>query len=311
MTHKKNAIGVVALIASIALLSGCSTASTPDSNDADSLPVPELTSIGTYTSDTPLPFDSYHLSTDELTRLQFEQAQYLQECAAQFSVTVEFAGDYLRPTGAKYLQWGGRLGTMPIEHASQWGYHASPDGPFSLGSGFYIKDVLNLQPDQSDPGGTVAAVLYGVESESTESSSPSLVNGTEVPKGGCFGALQDEVDTELLSLSNYTSELMNLTYNDSRVRKAMSEWSSCMKDAGYNIEHPEDAAAQAMGETVTAAEVAAATTDFTCTQSSNWSNIYYNVLAGYQEEAIGRHVSDLEAVLESEKAWLAALDRLT
>lgn len=277
------------------LLSGCGAGddwSRPELGD----PVPAFEAADS------LPFDAYQLADDELTALQQAEVKLLDECAREFGVTIDWGGDYLRPSDNSLNMWGGRLGTMSEAHAARYGYHAAPDGLWAPVSGFYLKDPSNIQPPPNDPAAILVA--YG---PSASNDQDDTANGKVVPPGGCIGKVDTALASPLTSFVKVASTLINLAMSDDRVRQATTRWSNCMKDAGHRFGSPLEAADDFTMVPVSTEETAVAVADVRCVRQSRWADLFYAILGDYQRQALEKDPDHFAKALDSQTARLAAV----
>ena len=298
-----NARLLIVATALLAVLTACSSTGSSDGWTEPAVPA----SVAEFTDSSPLPFDAYHLNDTDLERLQVATAHLLKECSARYGVATAFKGDYLRPATESTLMWGGRFGTLSLDHAARYGYHAAPGDSWAPVGGFYIKDPSNLTPDATEPAEQV--VFFGPETDSTVAP-PIDPTGEPVPAGGCMKLVQSRIDADLISDAYLTSDLINLSLEHKAVKAAITEWSDCMAAAGYEYEQIQDGSEKFSGRPVSAEEITSARDDVTCTRSSGWADTFYTVLGAYESQAIDRRPQDLEAVLSSQAKRLGSLNRL-
>jgi hypothetical protein len=298
---KGRVIGAAALLA---LLSGCTAAPS-----RDEWTTPTVSDDFTFIEGQSLPFDAFHLSEPELQRMQAKQAQLLTACAAKYGATVTFGGDYIRPTDDSRSMWGGRFGTMSAEHASTLGYHAGPDDPWAPVGGFYLPTASNVQPNQSADEALAQVVTGGAQPDGS-GPAPIDATGEPLPPGGCYAVVEAEIGAELHTELGILSDLFGLTLNDPRVKEAMADWSSCMGAAGYDFTDIQGPVEKFNLSMLSPEETEVAIADVKCTRSSNWSNLFYEILTSYQQQALAKQRGDMPEVLASEKFRLERLDSL-
>jgi hypothetical protein len=302
---ERSAGAAAALILVAALMSGCAASPTEADWSVPELPV----DVPVFSATSSLPFDSYQLPDAELQRMQEAHGQLLAECAAEYGADLEFLGDYTPPADLSFAAWGGRFGTLDASHASEFGYHASPDSAWAPVGGFYLRDPANLQP--TDVAGSVASqiIMYGPEADPTVSS-PVDAAGDEVPAGGCNQIVNHELGGEMVSIVGIEADVINLALEHPRVKSAIAAWVACMSAAGYRYDKVQQPANDYAALPLTAEEVDVATADVTCTASSRWADLYYAALTDYENQAIAHQSQQLEAVRSSQTDRLAKLDRL-
>lgn len=263
---------VVGLVAFVVLFGACSS---PD-DQTNELAVPEFDQPDRFSSDTPLPFDQYRLTDAEFAEMQGKEVAYFDDCLADAGIATDryqLSGDYVAPAEPFSLPlWGGKLGTLTLRHVQEYGYHAAAGDPITKSAGYYIKTwpirLTILSPGDHPP------------SEDQE----DAVADAYVE---CGGQLPDAVHVEPPELEELESDLVNRSYADDRVVKALENWRSCMKRFGYSFEKIDDAALQfSLATKISRKEVATATADVKCTAESRWADYFYTVLADYQRQSI-------------------------
>lgn len=297
---RSSAIGAVVLLG----LVGCSAA------QPAKLSVPSPTKSANL-SNLVLPLDAYRLSDAELARMDSEWAELMTRCAATYGAELSYASDYTRDPNDKTLLWGGDFGTLPESQASQFGYHAPPEGQFQPAAGFYIKNPDNIVL-LGEGGPLETLISYGRSSQKSDPTAsiplPSDGGGRELPTGGCMGDVKKQIGTSLVSDSDLRRDLIEAAFNDPRTQAAVAKWSSCMRESGYSFTRPMDAPASV--GFLSPGELTLAVTDVGCTRSSDWAGVFYTLLIPYQEEAIAKDPQLVQSVLDSQKKVLKRLDAL-
>ncbi len=280
-------------------LSACS--STGDSDKTHRYKQPDAQSVPTVDASIRLPFQDYQLSTPERARIQESHARLLENCMRGRGFNASIGGDYLRghqnPKYGSPLLWGGPLGTMPLEHARQFGYKTAPRGPFARGPGFYLSSLTNLFSESLTIGTDVPAdtAFYGKDS------------GRGDP--GCLSEVEDAIDSPLVDLIDLDADLGQLTREHPQLELAVKQWVTCMKQSGYTYHDVWKPSSEFFLGFVSQRQINIATADVKCTTKSGWANYYYYILADYQRQAIKKDPQLFESALEAEKARRAAIQR--
>lgn len=127
----------------------------------------------------------------------------------------------------------------------------------------------------------------------------------------CLATARAEVGTSEVMVQDlaYVEELARSAWEaaeaDSRVQRALTEWSECMADEGFAAADQPDTFAEGVmadrppsGETedpvIADAERTAATTDVACKQEVNLVGIWFAVESAYQEQLIEENSEGLE-----------------
>jgi hypothetical protein len=139
-----------------------------------------------------------------------------------------------------------------------------------------------------------------------EGSGERTVAGQQVPAEGCHGEARRKLaegttgaDDRLVP--RLDDEAGDRAERDSRVRKAVGEWSACMKRAGFDYAGPWQAhdnpefADGVSGER----EIATAVADTRCKRETTLIGTWFSVEFAYQERLVGNHAEELERVKSS------------
>jgi hypothetical protein len=122
----------------------------------------------------------------------------------------------------------------------------------------------------------------------------------------------------ILTLSN---DIANDVLKDAAVKKATQQWTACMARNGYTYQQPQNVffdQIQKMfggkrqitfGATVSdaanQAQIAAAVTDATCTESADLAGIYFAVQASYEQQIVNANQQALNSAVQQYKAAYA------
>jgi hypothetical protein len=183
--------------------------------------------------------------------------------------------------------WGG-WGYLGAAEAEQYGFLVPPGSALSaLG--------VNFQP--SDP-----AVLPQAEQTATGKCGTIVQNFVDASQNGALAGIE--------ALSN---DIDNDVAQDSAVKKATQAWSACMTRNGFSYRQPQDVFFRELhaiyggnrqvniSDPVSAAarqaQLAAAVTDATCTQSADLAGIYFAVQASYEQQLVNANQQALTAAV--------------
>ncbi|GHE09074.1 hypothetical protein [Streptomyces alanosinicus] len=225
------------------------------------------------------PIDAY-LPTAEQSRL-VERAAYVSsiKCLKRFGISQAPGPDPAT----------GETGRRDVR-SQLYGYFA-PDQAATKGY-----DAVAIPQSRAPMPDSVRRVYYGRDGAGA---ALTVFHGKDVPRGGCLKEGLDAVGGSLL-LGADTSAMPGggpkQPLNDPRVVDADHKWSACMKAHGFVYATPADAymdplwRASAMSTrssvTHSRAEVATATTDMACKQSTNFMGITVAVQSGYDKQYI-------------------------
>ncbi|GGV81169.1 hypothetical protein ABZ178_20210 [Streptomyces massasporeus] len=245
-----------------------------------------------------LPLEAYAWTDDELrTRRQGEDL-LAAACMGDYGFDLEPRPSY---RGDKALRDANRYGVSDPDKASRFGYHPDPAarGP---------------KPPKENYSSAESLVLFGPrEGESAKAEQ----NGKTIPKGGCWGKSLRDLASKGPKVhpdqEEFADQLAGFTYQesqkDSRVKKAFSAWSACMKKQGYTYSSPmaavEDKRFTKAG-TASAEEIRVATADVTCKRENNVIGVWYAVEVAYQERAVEKNEQLLNTLKERKSSILKA-----
>ena len=125
----------------------------------------------------------------------------------------------------------------------------------------------------------------------------------------------------LAGISALSNDIANDVLKDAAVKKATQQWSACMARNGYTYQQPQNVffdQIQKMfggkrqinpGDTVSTAanqaQIAAAATDASCTQSADLAGIYFAVQASYEQQIVNANQVALNSAVQQYKAAYA------
>ena len=203
----------------------------------------------------------------------------------------------LGPANLSFAQpWGawGYLGTTP---AQQYGFRA-PAGSALSTLGIDANPAAN-PADLPQAEQTAIGKCTTIGQEFTDA----------IGKGPLAG---------ILTLSN---DIANDVLKDAAVKKATQQWTACMARNGYTYQQPQNVffdQIQKMfggkrqitfGATVSdaanQAQIAAAVTDATCTESADLAGIYFAVQASYEQQIVNANQQALNSAVQQYKAAYA------
>ena len=203
----------------------------------------------------------------------------------------------LGPANLSFGQpWGawGYLGTAP---AQQYGFRA--------------------------PAGSALSTL-GIDANPAANPA-DLPQAEQTAIGKCATIGQDFTDAiskgPLAGILTLSNDIANDVLKDAAVKKATRQWTACMARNGYTYQQPQNVffdQIQKMfggkrqinpGDTVSTAanqaQIAAAVTDATCTQSADLAGIYFAVQASYEQQIVNTNQQALNSAVQQYKAAYA------
>ncbi|MFD5200647.1 hypothetical protein ACFWM7_10945 [Streptomyces sp. NPDC058375] len=258
------------------LVSGCS--SSPDSG----------VDTETFDSKAPqswvLPIQAYLPTDQEQAQLSQAKKILVSDCMKEFGFNWTPAPDLPRIGPKTLTDW--RYGIHEMALAKERGYK-----PDAKEQEVYDEAVKRGAVDGATADGPETKALNGGIDE---------VEGKKVPKDGCVGSANREIDVETLQARTALG-LANAAFleakEDSGVVKAFASWSACMKRSGYDYKQPLDASddTKFQAPEVSPEEVATATADITCRQKTDVAWIWFQAEAALQKSAIDAHAEELSA----------------
>ncbi|MET8698505.1 hypothetical protein ABZW10_06510 [Kitasatospora sp. NPDC004723] len=243
------------------------------------------------------PLQAFSATAAQIDQLTRAQDVLVDQCMQRFGFrfTPE-ASTPVADTGRNTF----RYGTANAETASRNGYNrpelAQPPRPRP-----------NLGPNEQ-------RVLHGEESLDPKSlpksqeeadrqgGSADMINGLKVPIGGCLresflklhAPKPNSIEPQYVF--NLEQQANSSSRTDSRVAAAVSAWSACMAEKGYQSTNPVSPA-QDLGLSGAAASgpeaIAAATTDVECKRKVNLVGIWSTVEAAYQQRLVEKNAETL------------------
>jgi hypothetical protein len=125
----------------------------------------------------------------------------------------------------------------------------------------------------------------------------------------------------LAGIQALSNDIADDVADDAAVKSATRAWTACMAANGYHFPQPQNVfftEFHAMyggsheitpGETVSAAanqaQIAAAVTDATCTQSADLAGLYFAVLASYEQQLVNANQQTLTTAVQQYRAAYA------
>jgi len=183
--------------------------------------------------------------------------------------------------------------------------------------------------------GTTAAQQYGFRAPAGSALNTLGINVNFVPAnpaglpqaeqtaiGKCATIGQDFTDAiskgPLAGILTLSNDIANDVLKDAAVKKATQQWTACMARNGYTYQQPQNVffdQIQKMfggkrqinpGDTVSTAanqaQIAAAVTDATCTESADLAGIYFAVQASYEQQIVNANAQALNSAVQQYKA---------
>jgi hypothetical protein len=168
------------------------------------------------------------------------------------------------------------------------------------------------------PGSAVSSLGIGVPSPNP----PELPQAEQTAAGKCGTIVQNFTNATqngaLAGIGTLSNDIANDILQDPAVKKATQAWSACVARNGYSYHQPQDVFFQELHDiyggrgpvsigasvspAVRQAQIAAAVTDATCTQSADLGGIYFAVEASYEQQLVNANQQALTAAVRRYRA---------
>ncbi|KUN99124.1 hypothetical protein [Streptomyces caeruleatus] len=308
------------LAAGTVLVTGCSSLGSTAQPDGTASPQPEpsvraVPKVPTDRLQVTRPLDKYTPDTADDTALKKAEAVVVNRCLRDLGHRQhpldENAVAEAEPNIYEFL-W--------FPEAAKNGYSLPPEGP-EKGSW----DDTATQTEKKLLSGKM--VTY---------------KGHQVPKDGCYGEAGRELTEGASPPSKFEEQGMVITrvsdasprgliesyvsvirqtlslqiQQDSRIKRVISRWSSCMKSDGYKYTSPTEAATDARWQTNTGkgpgkAETATAAADMACKKRVRYLDVVVAVESAYEQRYISRHAEQMKEFLDLRAKWRKNAERIT
>jgi hypothetical protein len=274
---------LVVCAAGLLALSACSTAPAVEQDGPPEIgAVPQLLE----SVNLRLPVQDYLPTAEQAAELAKAKLVLIKQCMRRFGT--EYTFEFVSPEGyGPRSATDRRYGITDVALARTDGYSMGARDP-----------ALQPMPPRPELGPDGQNALSG--------QGASVVNGVDVPEGGCIGEAERSLENattnerrgQLLQQQSFKESRL-----DSRVQAATKEWSSCMAEAGHHYTDPLAAAGDPrfIGG-VTAEQIAVAVTDIDCKSTTNLVGIWFTVESAYQN----RHIEQNAAAFEQARKAIAA-----
>lgn len=237
------------------------------------------------------PLDTYRITMNQYDVIRRAERRLEVECLREFGFdppgpwqSASSLPGYLGGSSA------GNYGITRMEEARKYGYKNPPG---KIADPQEERAKLGLK----DPTEEEVAISQG--------DIQGTYNGVKVPEGGCLGKARRLIGLDDFSpfadgpdslVTRLTREASTRAEEDSRVRKAFSNWSICMADKGYDYPNPwaaNDNPKWQESNTASQEEISTAVADVECRREGNLVGIWHATKVAYQEELIERNAEQL------------------
>ncbi|GAA1595301.1 hypothetical protein GCM10009731_55830 [Streptomyces globosus] len=235
----------------------------------------------------PLPLDAYGFDTSQQKVLQQAQDILTEACMHRIGFAAFKNTSTYVTAGAGARRTTSGIGLVDAEAAKKYGYRSGglPDREAGAAQKRDPSETAALFGPQDGAPAPAGAPEGGCAGEAARKLYPRSTTGAAGAPAG--NGLVDELARQAADRARA----------DSRVTAAVTEWSACMREAGFQVKTPWEL--QQMEGTrwtgpVTSEEITAATTDVSCKQRTKLSDTWTAVLAAYQTQLVEKRKQDLD-----------------
>lgn len=216
----------------------------------------------------------------------------------------------------------------PYTPTPEFSVAGRPFGPWTSEevdqTGYDLLETPMVQPNDeyTETLSTAAAeawyeALLGGQSGTTDQITVELVDGEEVETGfqdefreGCIFEAQSDVtgidpatyEAYRWTVQEWSHEAWNRTEASDVVQQAVNAWKSCMDDAGYGYEHPEEVLEEFTAPGLQEDELVVGRTDTACKDSANLHDAWYATQQENEQEIVDQHlevIAEFTRILDS------------
>jgi len=160
---------------------------------------------------------------------------------------------------------------------------------------------------------------------------PAAANPADLPQaeqtaiGKCTTIGQEFTDAvskgPLAGILTLSNDIASDVRKDAAVKKATQQWTACMARNGYTYQQPQNVffdqiqkmfggkrqinPGDTVGTAANQAQIAAAVTDATCTESADLAGIYFAVQASYEQQIVNANAQALNSAVQQYQAAYA------
>ena len=211
-------------------------------------------------------------------------AGYPNSGNAPFSISIG-------PADLAFSQPWGEWGYLGVPEAEQYGFRVPPGSALST---------------------------LGIDVQQPDTNPASLPEAEQAAIGKCATITQDFTNAvqngSLAGIQALSNDIYNDVLKDAAVKNATNTWSACMAKNGYSYRQPQTVFRQELqtmygsshqinpGEPISTAanqaQLAAAVTDASCTQSADLAGLYFAVQASYEQQLVNANQQALTAAVQ-------------
>ncbi len=195
------------------------------------------------------------------------------------------------PANLAFSQPWGEWGYLGVAEAEQYGFRVPPGS---------------------------ALIALGIDVSPPDTNPASLPQAEQAAIGKCATVTQDFTNAvqngPLAGIQALSTDIYNDVLKDAAVKNATNAWSACMAKNGYSYHQPQDvffqerqsmygnshqiSPDQPISTAANQAQLAAAVTDASCTQSADLAGIYFAVQASYEQQLVSANQQALTSAVQ-------------
>ncbi|MFD8691416.1 hypothetical protein [Streptomyces sp. NPDC059651] len=246
-----------------------------------------------------LPIEDYLPSSAEYVKITKARVQLDEQCMRDFGFT-GFEALSVPQADPRDTFTADRYGIEDAAEAAKYGYHPSPA----------LVAFAKAAPDAELPDDqelVMTGLPAGQSDAAALKAAPKSFKGVAIPAGGCIGQStrqltggSDELYPDLPQDINGQSYLK--AKEAPGVRAVFAAWSTCMAGKGFTYSDPmqaNDDPAFGSSRTATAAEIATATADVACKDSTQLVDTWFRAEADIQASLIEDRHAELAPMKET------------
>ncbi|MEU3460952.1 hypothetical protein ABZ721_13465 [Streptomyces sp. NPDC006733] len=263
------------------------------------------------------PLDDYLVPVEQRQELQKAQNVLIDQCMRRYGF--RYTAPEAPAATDVYGENGRRYGLSSPALAARYGYgdppRQTPARAPRPARGSNESLVLDGPPDldpKSLPGNQEEA-----EKARTSEKNTRVVNGVKIPVAGCTGESglrlysPDAAAVDIAFPQNLNAEANERSRQDSRVVRAIGQWSACMSGHGYRVPSPMGVpTALRLTDLSGPQAVTVANADVACKRQVNLVGVWFAVESAYQKVLIEKNAELLKTFKDQQQARMRLADSL-
>ncbi|MEU8841600.1 hypothetical protein AB0D97_21105 [Streptomyces roseus] len=249
-----------------------------------------------------LPVEAYLQSYEQSTTIEQASRKLQVDCMSDFGFSIKFPPLGVNPPPSNNsANTPRRYGITNAKEAAERGYQLKEAQGGERPQNFKLTDAET-------------AVLTGRKSRTRGAEpAPATYQGKAIPKDGCQGWAFDKIGARLdFTLPEKLSyESLNRSQESPRVQAALTAWSACMRESGYEVPHPFEAIKRAPDTVVgspSQSEINVAVADVECKKKVDLVAIWYAEDAQIQRDQIAHNALVLDELRKKNSSAVKAAE---